>query len=321
MALERYFIQEGVIRSEIESFLRKELNRAGYSGINIQKTPLSTRVILFVEKPPLVIGKKGRRINKLTHMLSEKYGLDNPSIDVQKIEEPMLDPNIIARRIAVALERGINRRRVVYRALRAVMGSNARGVEIVLSGKIVGKGGRSRQEKYSEGYMKKAGDSVKLVSIGSTQAYLKAGVIGVTVKIVPPGAIFPDQIFLKTEEKEKEAVYEKPVDEAAEKPEDKEKKKSTTKEVKAKKKEEKSTAGKKHVKEKSEPSKKKEEKLKAEKEASEKLSTKKEAKAEKKEKSSAKAEDKKHVKEKEPKPAKKIVDKKASDKKEEKDVS
>ncbi|MFH1403914.1 MAG: 30S ribosomal protein S3 [Candidatus Altiarchaeota archaeon] len=196
MAMERHFIQEGVIRSEIESFLRNELNRAGYSSINIQKTPLATRIILYVEKPPIVIGKKGRRINTLTTILTERYGVDNPVIDVQKIEKPTLDPNIIARRIAVALERGMNRRRIAYKAIRAVIGSGARGVEIVLSGKLVGKGGRSRSEKYLEGYMKKAGDSLKLVKIGSTQAYLKAGVIGVTVKIVPPGTKFPDQISI-----------------------------------------------------------------------------------------------------------------------------
>ncbi len=194
MAIERHFIQEGVIRSEIESFLRHELNRAGYSGINIQKTPLSTRVILYVEKPPIVIGKKGKRINSLTKILSERFGIESPSIDVQKIEKPTLDANIIARRIAVALERGMNRRRVAYKAVRAVMSSKARGVEVILSGKIVGKGGRSRTEKYAEGYMKNAGDSAKLVMIGATQAYLKAGVIGVTVKIVPPGTKFPDQI-------------------------------------------------------------------------------------------------------------------------------
>lgn len=233
MALEKYFIQEGIIRSEIESYLKTELNRAGYSGINIQKTALSTRVTLYVEKPPLVIGKKGKRINKLTSMLSEKYGVDNPTIDVQKIEIPTLDPNIVARRIAVALERGINRRRVVYKALRAVMGSNARGVEIVLSGKIVGKGGRSRQEKYSQGYMKKAGDSAKLVRVGATQAYLKAGVIGVTVKIVPPDAVFPDQIFVKklAEEKAKALAAEKPVESVAEKAKPQERKEEEKKEV------------------------------------------------------------------------------------------
>jgi small subunit ribosomal protein S3 len=215
MAIERHFIQEGVIRSEIESFLRNELNRAGYSGISIQKTPLTTRVILFVEKPPIVIGKKGKRINTLTTMLREKFGIENPSIDVQKIERPTLDPNIIARRIAVALERNMNRRRIAYKALRAVMSSGAMGVEIILAGKIVGKGGRARSEKYAEGYMRKAGDSVKLVLNGSTQAYLKAGVIGVTVKIVPPNTKFPDQInilhgvIIPEEEKPKKKTRKK----------------------------------------------------------------------------------------------------------------
>jgi len=194
MAMEKHFIQEGVIRSEIESFLSRELSRTGYSSVSIQKTPTATRIILFIEKPPLVIGKKGKRINRLTKILNEKYGIDNPTIDVQRVEKPTLDPNIVARRIAVALERGVNRRRIAYKALRAIMLSGARGAEIVLSGKIVGKGGRSRNEKYYEGYMKKAGDSLKLVDMGKTQANLKAGVIGVTVKIVQPGTMFPDQI-------------------------------------------------------------------------------------------------------------------------------
>jgi len=209
MAIERHFIQEGVIRSEIESFLRNELNRAGYSGINIQKTPLTTRVILYVEKPPIVIGKKGKRINTLTTLLHEKFGIDNPSIDVQKIEQPTLDPNIIARRVAAALERNMNRRRIAYKAVRAVMGSGALGVEVILAGKIVGKGGRSRTEKYSEGYMRNTGESAKLVRIGSTQAALKAGVIGVTVKIVPPGTKFPDQIGVILGVKEPEKPQEK----------------------------------------------------------------------------------------------------------------
>ncbi|MBN2250559.1 MAG: 30S ribosomal protein S3 [Candidatus Altiarchaeota archaeon] len=210
MAMERHFIQEGIIRSEIESFLRRELEGAGYSGINIQKTPLATRVVLFVEKPPLVIGKKGRRINKLTKFLKEKYKIDNPAIDVQTVENPNLDPNIVARRISQSLERGMNRRRVVYRALRTAMVSGARGVEITLAGKIIGKGGRAREEKYSQGYMRKVGDSAKLVRAGSTQSYLKAGVIGVTVKIVPPDIVFPDQIEIRSPKAEEQEAPAKP---------------------------------------------------------------------------------------------------------------
>ncbi|HHQ44660.1 MAG TPA: 30S ribosomal protein S3 [Candidatus Altiarchaeales archaeon] len=232
MAMEKHFIQEGVIRSAIEKYLREEVNRAGYSGIQIQKTPLATRVTLFVEKPPIIIGKRGKRIKTLTEELQNKYGLENPVIDVQKIEVPTLDSNIVARRIAVALERGLQRRRVVFKAIRAVMGSGARGIEVVLSGKIVGKGGRTRVEKYSEGYMKKAGDSLKLVKIGSTQAYLKAGVIGVTVKIVLPNTKFPDQISVLTHAESEE----KSLAEAEASP--KKKKKKTVKKT-AKKKEEK----------------------------------------------------------------------------------
>jgi small subunit ribosomal protein S3 len=248
--MEKHFIQEGIIRSEIESFLRNELDSAGYSSINIQKTPLSTRITLYVEKPPLVIGKKGRRIDRLTNILKEKYKVDNPSIDVQKVENPNLDPNIVARRIVSALERGMSRRRVVYKALRAVMDSGARGVEIVLSGKIIGKGGRARAEKYSEGYMKKAGDPLKLVNIGLKQAYLKAGVIGVMVKIVPPGAIFPDHIEVLEREKLVEGEQKKEEEEKiAEKEEKDEEEKEETK-TKKKAEEKKKTSTKKEKKEK-----------------------------------------------------------------------
>jgi len=210
MAMERHFIQEGLIRSEIETFLKRELEGAGYSGINIQKTPLATRVILYVEKPPLVIGKKGRRINKLTRFLKEKYGIDNPAIDVQTVENPNLDANIVARRIAQALEKGMNRRRVIYKAIRSALGSGARGIEVIVAGKIIGKGGRAKQEKYLQGYMRKVGDSAKLVRSGSTQAFMKAGVIGITVKIVSQDVVFPDQIDIimpnKPVEQAKETV-------------------------------------------------------------------------------------------------------------------
>jgi small subunit ribosomal protein S3 len=218
MAMEKHFIQEGLIRSEIETFLRRELEGAGYSGINIQKTPLATRVVLFVEKPPLVIGKKGKRINKLTRFLKEKYGIDNPAIDVQAVENPNLDPNIVAKRIAASLEKGMNRRRIVYRAVRSAMNSGAQGIEITLAGKIIGKGGRAKQEKYLHGYMRKVGDSAKLVSVGRLQAYLKAGIIGITVKIVPPEVVFPDRIELKSviaERQAKEAELKKRAEDKA----------------------------------------------------------------------------------------------------------
>ncbi|ODS39644.1 MAG: 30S ribosomal protein S3 [Candidatus Altiarchaeales archaeon WOR_SM1_86-2] len=219
MTIDRHFIREGLIRSEIEGFLRNELSSAGYSGIDIQRTSLKTRITVFVDKPPLVIGRKGRQIEKLTRTLEDKFNLEDPSIDVQKVEQWNLDPSLVARSIVMALERGMNFRRVAHRAVKSVMRGGARGVEIILTGKIVGKGGKSRVEKFSEGYIKKAGDSLKLVRRGLMQAYLKAGVIGVTVKIVPPGVVFPDQIDVMEAKK-----VEKAVEKEKEQPEDKVKK-------------------------------------------------------------------------------------------------
>ena len=74
------------------------------------------------------------------------------------------------------------------------MGAGAKGAEIVVAGKLVGKGGKSRCERVSAGYLKKAGEPAKLVDVSQTQAMKKAGIIGVTVKIVKPNIVFPDKV-------------------------------------------------------------------------------------------------------------------------------
>ena len=102
--------------------------------------------------------------------------------------------SVMARRIASSLERGINFRRVLYFSLEKIMKSGAKGAEIVVSGKLVGKGGKSRSERVSAGYLKKAGEPAKLVKVARSQAIKKAGIIGVTVRIVTPDVVFPDKV-------------------------------------------------------------------------------------------------------------------------------
>jgi len=83
-------------------------------------------------------------------------------------------------------------------ALSKVMGAGAMGAEIIVDG-TQSKGSRSRKLRESAGYIKKAGDSVKLVKEAKEQAVLKQGVLGITVKIVPPNVVFPDKIIIKKE--------------------------------------------------------------------------------------------------------------------------
>jgi len=196
MSIEKKFIIEGKTRLGIERFLKSEIDKVGYSGIEVQKTPLSTRIILRVEKPPLIIGKRGDRINRLTNTLKEKFGIEDPMIDVQGVENPYLDANIIAREIATAIEKGTDARRVAKNAVDAVMSHGATGVQIILSGKLVGKGERGKTEKFYKGYMKKSGHPFKSVKVGKVQTLLKQGIIGVVVRILPPNVQFPDHITI-----------------------------------------------------------------------------------------------------------------------------
>ncbi|AEC51293.1 30S ribosomal protein S3P [Pyrococcus sp. NA2] len=202
MAIERYFIREAVREMLIDEFLEKELRRAGYGGLDIKKTPLGTKVIIFAANPGYVIGRGGRRIRELTRILEKQFGLENPQIDVQEIKNPYLNAKVQAVRIAQALERGIHFRRAAYAAMRAIMNNGARGVEIRLSGKLTGE--RAKSIRFYQGYLAKVGNPAEtLVSKGYAQALLKLGVIGVKVAIMPPDARLPDEI----------EIIEKPVEE------------------------------------------------------------------------------------------------------------
>src|SRR3989304_6246099 len=104
MAIEKIFVKEGIKESEVEDYLRKKFQKAGYSHAEIERTPLGTRIIVYAHKPGLVIGRSGKRIADLTEDIKLKFGFENPLIDVKEIEQPFLDANIVAHRIANALE-------------------------------------------------------------------------------------------------------------------------------------------------------------------------------------------------------------------------
>ncbi len=193
MAIERYFIKEGVKEMLIDEYLEKELRRAGYGGIDIKKTPLGTKVVIFAASPGYVIGRGGRRIRELTRTLEREFGLENPQIEVEEIKNPYLNAKVQAVRLAQALERGIHFRRAAYSAIRAIMRNGARGVEIRLSGKLTGE--RAKSVRFYQGYLAKVGNPAEtLVSRGYAQARLKLGVIGVRVSIMPPDVKLPDEI-------------------------------------------------------------------------------------------------------------------------------
>jgi len=190
MASERKFVAENVRRVLLKEYLMKEVSRAGFGGLDIQRTPMGTRVILTTERPGLVIGRRGQTIKNLTQVIEEKYGFENPQIEVQEVENVSLNAQIMAEKLAFSLERGWHFRRAGHSTVRRVMDAGARGCHIIVAGKLTGQ--RHRTEKFKEGYIKFCGEPMELfVEHGYAVAKLKMGVIGVTVEIMRPDSKLP----------------------------------------------------------------------------------------------------------------------------------
>ncbi|MDY0293353.1 MAG: 30S ribosomal protein S3 [Candidatus Methanomethylophilaceae archaeon] len=190
MASERKFVAENIRRVLLKEYLMKEVSRAGFGGLDVQRTPMGTRVVLTTERPGLVIGRRGQTIKNLTTVIEEKYGFENPQIEVQEVENASINAQIMAEKLAFSLERGWHFRRAGHSTVRRVMDAGAKGCHIILAGKLTGQ--RHRTEKFKEGYIKFCGEPREdFVDRGYAVAKLKMGVIGVTVEVMAPGSRLP----------------------------------------------------------------------------------------------------------------------------------
>ena len=219
MSIVKRFITESIKRTEIDEFLQKKLERAGYGGVNLSKTPLGTHVVIYAMRPGLVIGRGGETIKELATSLEETFKVTNPQISVSEIEVPEFNAYVVAARVASALQRGVHFRRAGFWALNQVMDAGALGAEIVISGKL--RTERARFEKFRAGYFPRCGEpALRFTKKAEVHVQLKPGIIGVRVKLMPPDAQFPDKIRivqeLPPEEKTEEPVIGQQEQEVAE---------------------------------------------------------------------------------------------------------
>jgi small subunit ribosomal protein S3 len=190
-------------------YFSKQLERAGYGGMNINRTPMGTQVTIFAEKPGMIIGKGGKTIHKLTHDLETMFRVDNPQIDVQEVKVPELNAQMMASRLAGAIERGLYFRKAGHNMLRRILESGALGCEIDIAGKLTGP--RKKTEKFVGGNMLHAGNpAMELVDDGFAIAIKKLGVIGCRVRIIPPTVKLPGRFKTAKVAAPQETVEKKP---------------------------------------------------------------------------------------------------------------
>lgn len=197
---------------ELNEYLAESLKDAGFGGVDVQKTPIGTRLTLYVTRPGLVIGRKGTGIKDLTTRLEQNFGLTNPQISVLEVPVPELNPKIMSNRIAQLIERGTAFRRASLWTINTIMNSGALGVEVSVAGKL--RSERAHFEKHSAGIIPKSGDvAEKVVKVGVSHVLTKMGLMGIQLRIALKNEV-PQEFELSdvsTNTKQQDVEFQKPI--------------------------------------------------------------------------------------------------------------
>ena len=162
----------------VREFLKKELDNSFVSKIEIERPSESAKVSIHTSRPGMIIGKKGEDIDKLRNKLTAIMGVP-VSLNIKEIRKPDLDATILAEGIAQQLERRVQFRRAMKRAVQSSLRQGAKGVRTEVSGRL---GGTeiARTEWYREGRVPLHTLRAD-VDYGTAEAATTYGIIGVKV--------------------------------------------------------------------------------------------------------------------------------------------
>jgi len=165
----------------VREFLKKKLKDASLSRIQIERSAKRANITLHTARPGIVIGKKGEDIEKLRAEVAKLMGMPLPDvrINISEIRKPELDAQLVAEGIAQQLERRVQFRRAMRRAVTNTMRIGAEGIKVRVSGRLNG-AEIARSEWYREGRVPLHTLRAD-IDYGLAEANTTYGVIGVKV--------------------------------------------------------------------------------------------------------------------------------------------
>lgn len=176
---------------KIRKFIKKKLNHAGISKIEIERSAKRIRLRIFTARPGIVIGKKGSEIELLKKEL-EKWVSQEVSIDIQEVRKPEIDAQLVAENVALQIERRVAFRRAMKRGVSSAMRFGALGVKIICAGRLGG-AEMARTEWYREGRVPLHTLRAD-IDYGFTEAKTTYGIIGVKVFVFHGEILKKDQV-------------------------------------------------------------------------------------------------------------------------------
>ncbi|MBM3209068.1 30S ribosomal protein S3 [Candidatus Shapirobacteria bacterium] len=170
---------------KLRRFLLAKLKPAGITEVDIERSANKMRVLVYISRPGMVIGRRGSGLEDLKKLIEKQVKIPHPekNITVEPIEvkDPDLSAYLVAGRISEQLEKRMPHRRVVGKTMERVLEAGARGIKVDLGGRI---GGIeiSRREKFFKGTIPLSTLRAK-IDYASVPALTRSGYVGVKVWI------------------------------------------------------------------------------------------------------------------------------------------
>lgn len=177
----RQFIAEDI---RIRELLMKKIKPAGITKVEIERASNKLKIVIFVARPGVLIGRGGTGLTELKKFLMKELSITNENvleIAPMDIKSPDLSAYLVAQNITEQLARRLPAQRVMNQAVERVMRAGAKGVRIVLAGRIGG-AEIARRERKAAGSMPL--HTLRLdIDFAAVPALTKSGYVGVKVWI------------------------------------------------------------------------------------------------------------------------------------------
>merc|ERR1712019_184490 len=199
MSTKRKFVADGVFYAELNELLIRELAEDGYAGVEVRTTPHRTEIIIRATRTQNILGEKGQRIRELTSVVQKRSDFADGAVELyaERVQNRGLCAQAQAESLKFKLLGGLAVRRACYGVVRFVMEAEAKGCEVIVSGKI--RGQRAKAMKFVDGYMLKTGNPAQVyVDVAVRHVKLRQGLLGIKVRIMrphdPEGKIGPKMV-------------------------------------------------------------------------------------------------------------------------------
>ncbi len=134
----------------IRRMMTKDLERAGISKVDIERTRDRVRVDIHTARPGIVIGRKGQEADRIRGELEKLTG-KQVQLNILEVKSPESDAQLLAQSVAEQLSSRVSFRRAMRKAMQSAMKNPlVRGIRVQVSGRLGG-AEMSRTEFYREG--------------------------------------------------------------------------------------------------------------------------------------------------------------------------